>query len=137
MLYRKNVIVILLLLSAVIFGASTMQQQQPQQPPEPIKNLKVLPKNISHATLDSTMKSFRTALGVRCNFCHVPIPGSNPQKMDFASDAKKEKLTARKMLKMVMGINKKYFDKKYTSTATLPVTCITCHKGKEKPAKTI
>lgn len=141
---RKNVIVIVLLLSAVVFGAATMSkdQQQPPRPPqqqsqEPFKNLQVLPKNISHEALDSLMKSFRTALGVRCNFCHVSVPGT-PPKMDFASDDKEEKRTARKMIKMVLGINKKYFHKKATITSTaLSVTCASCHNGKEKPIKSL
>jgi len=145
MLHKKNIIVIVLLLSAVIFGASTMPQQQgpqqqgpqQQQNQEPPKNLKILPKNISKAALDSLMKSFRLALGVRCNFCHVSLPGT-PPKMDFASDDKKEKVMARKMITMMLAINKKYFDKKGPITTTaLNVTCASCHNGKEKPIKSL
>ena len=35
------------------------------------KNLKVLPKNITKPQMDSVMKHFTVALGVKCNFCHV------------------------------------------------------------------
>jgi hypothetical protein len=143
MLYKKNVIIIVLLLSAVVFGAATMskEQQGPQQPgpqqqqqnQEPPKNLKVLPKNITRPQLDSLMRSFRLALGVRCNFCHVSLPGT-PPKMDYASDEKKEKVRARGMIKMMLAINKKYFDKKGSITTTaLNVTCASCHNGKQKP----
>jgi nitrate/TMAO reductase-like tetraheme cytochrome c subunit len=135
MIYRKNITVILLILSGIVFGAYTMpgqQQAAQQETPEPFKNLKVLPKNISHEALDSVMKSFRTALGVRCNFCHVPTAG-NPQKMDYAADTKEEKKVSRAMIKMMMDINKRHFDNKNAITASLSVNCMTCHNGKQKP----
>jgi hypothetical protein len=139
MYLRKNIIIVLgLIISAVIFGAFMPQQQGPAQggPPqnqEPPKNLKVLPKNIARAELDSIMRSFRTALGVRCNFCHAAAPGT-PPRMDYASDEKPEKIKARQMMKMMMDINKKYFNKKASITSNaLAVTCAGCHNGKQKP----
>ena len=45
---------------------------------------------------------------------------------DFASDAKKEKVTARKMLVMVHRINEQDFK-------DVKVTCFTCHRGATKP----
>ncbi|HCN82603.1 MAG TPA: c-type cytochrome [Sphingobacteriaceae bacterium] len=141
MLLRKNIIAVVLVLLAVIFGAATQpQQQQPpqQQPQAPVayKNLKVLPKNITKAELDTTMRRFRAALGVRCNFCHAQS-ATNPQQMDFPSDAKPEKTTARGMIKMAMAINKKYFHQKgnLKNLGALRVSCKTCHNGKEKPEK--
>lgn len=137
MILRKNITAIILLLSAIIFGAATQPQpQQQQQAPVAYKNLKVLPKDITKAELDTTMRRFRAALGVRCNFCHVQS-ATNPQQMDFASDAKKEKTTARGMIKMVMAINKKYFHEKgdLKNIAASRVTCKTCHNGKQEPEK--
>ena len=55
------------------------------------------------------MKFFAQSLGVRCTFCHVGIEGQPLSTFDFASDAKKEKLTARKMLVMVHRINSQDF----------------------------
>ena len=36
------------------------------------KNLKVLSKNTTKDELEIVMKEFKTALGVKCNFCHAP-----------------------------------------------------------------
>jgi hypothetical protein len=99
------------------------------------KNLKVLPKDINKQQMDSVMKSFTVALGVKCNFCHVF--NQEQKAMDFASDANKHKGIAREMLKMTAKINDKYFDVKNAKSlnADLEVTCYTCHNGKAHPAK--
>ena len=39
--------------------------------PDKFRNLKVLPKDISKHELESTMRGFAFALGVRCDHCHV------------------------------------------------------------------
>ena len=102
---------------------------------EPLyKNLKVLPKNITKPQMDSVMKNFTTALGVKCNFCHVR---NEAQKAwNFAADSNKHKGIARQMMRMTATINKKYFDVKNSKalTADLEVTCYTCHNGKAHPA---
>jgi len=99
------------------------------------KNLKVLPKNITKEQMDSVMHHFTGSLGVKCNFCHVF--NQEQKAMDFASDANEHKQTAREMMKMTAGLNKKYFDVKNSKnlTAKLEVTCFTCHNGKEEPGK--
>lgn len=94
------------------------------------KNLKVLPKDISDEALEGTMQSFNAALGVKCSFCHA---AGTDNKLDFASDANPHKNTARAMMKMTMGINKKYFGTK--NPAEFSVNCATCHNGNEKPVK--
>ena len=106
-----------LFLSLAAFG-----QEPPAGPPpgghrlpEP-KNLKILkPEHLME-----TMQSFRVALGVRCDFCHV--------QGDFASDEKPHKEIARKMIAMSHEINAKFDDGK------MHVTCYTCHRGAEEPA---
>jgi hypothetical protein len=100
------------------------------------KNLKVLPKNITKTQMDSVMKSFTVALGVKCNFCHMKVEGTDT--WDFPSDANKHKLIARDMMKMTTKINKKYFD--YGGdvedlNAKLNVTCFSCHNGKKEPLR--
>jgi cytochrome c2 len=95
------------------------------------KNLKVLPKNISHEKLEAIMDGFKDALGVKCGHCHASQEG-NPRKLDFASDAKPEKATARKMIKMTEQINKKYF-RHSNGEAMIQVQCKTCHRGNTKP----
>lgn len=104
-------------------------------PEERAKNLKVLPKDISHDDLMKEMRSYNKALGVKCDFCHAKQP-ENPQKLDFVSDDKEEKETAREMLRMTMRINKKYFKsgKDEKGMQIMTVTCYTCHNGQKEPS---
>jgi hypothetical protein len=97
------------------------------------KNLKILPKNITHEQMDSVMHHFTNSLGVKCNFCHVRT--ADGKEWDFASDENKHKLVARKMMTMTGKINDKYFDVtgKKSLDAKLMVTCYTCHHGKTDP----
>lgn len=106
-----------------------------EEPPR-YKNLKVLPKDITKEQMDSVMHHFTGSLGVKCNFCHAF--NAREKKLDFASDEKPEKHTARAMLKMTQKLNKKYFEVKNSKslTAELEVTCFTCHHGNEHPKTT-
>src|SRR6187402_422692 len=85
--------------------------------------------------MDSVMHHFADAMGQKCNFCHVF--NQTDQKMDFVSDAKKEKAEAREMMKMTIKLNKKFFEIKNSKEldAKLEVTCFTCHHGAEHPQK--
>ena len=117
----------------IIVGLQTSGQQTSGEPEKP-RNLKVLPKNISHDELIQIMKGFSRALGVRCGECHMDIAGSPPEhpEFDFASDAKPEKNTARVMMKMVKTINEKYISKAGNGKFE-NVGCVTCHMGSTKP----
>jgi len=86
------------------------------QPPAP-KNLKLLPADDK---LIPTMRSFTTALGVKCDYCH--------NVKDFSSDQKEEKGFARHMITMAKDINGNFHDGK------VHVTCYTCHRGATEPA---
>ncbi|TDG35100.1 c-type cytochrome [Pedobacter changchengzhani] len=131
MKYRKFS-VIALLLSTVIAMSAFMPKNIDDHKP---KNLKVLPKDISHADLDTIMVNFKLALGVKCNHCHASM-ADDPKKLDFASDAKPEKETARYMMRMTAKLNKKYFSKEmHDGKSVNSVNCITCHNGKTAPAK--
>ena len=100
----------------------------------PKRNLKVLPKDISHEELDKVMDSWKVALGVKCNFCHAPSQDSTSHHLDFASDAKPEKDIARHMFKMAAKINKKYFSFDKDDKGNIQaVTCMTCHHGSPHP----
>ncbi len=126
----KKTFLVLLSFSALIISVAFTTFDPP-----PFKNLKILPKNISEEALDSIMEHYSVSLGVKCGFCHVH---SEDNKIwDVASDAKPEKLIARKMMLMTNGINTKYFppekgtkDKRLIQT----ITCFTCHKGEAIPA---
>src|ERR1700754_478667 len=119
------------LLAGVVLLASmtTIQQQTPQQNQHKYTNLKILPKHITDKELGDIMNKWRRSLGVQCNFCHARNEATN--QMDFASDAKPEKLTARKMFLMAAKINRKFFDTKKDSLgmAIENISCYTCHHG--------
>ena len=121
--------------AAATFSMSVAFAQTPPAQPAfaapPYKNLKVLPQDIPRPQLLGTMKLFSQSLGVRCTFCHVGEEGKPLSTFDFASDAKKEKLVARKMLMMVHRINDQDFGVK--QFADVKVTCYTCHRGSTKP----
>lgn len=109
-------------------------------PPPPPENLKVLPKDWTRPQVQQLMQTFNQSLGVMCNHCHVPNPGAPPgpdgrgPQLNYALDDKEEKQIARRMISMVMDINK--------TTASIgekgvaeKVTCFTCHNGAETPKK--
>ena len=91
----------------------------------------MLPKDISRDQLMRNMKFFAQSLGVRCTHCHVGEEGKPLSTFDFASDAKKEKQIARKMLAMVHRINSRISAIK--DFKDVKVTCFTCHRGATKP----
>lgn len=92
---------------------------KPKQMPEP-KNLQVLKPGPGE--LIPLMRSYNTALGVQCTFCHV--------KGDFASDENRHKVTARAMITMTQDIHAKLGR---TPDAKAVVSCYTCHRGEEHP----
>jgi hypothetical protein len=80
------------------------------------------PKNLKILTADQVMpamRSYTAGLGVKCDFCHV--------SGDFASDEKKPKLTARRMIAMTTQINTTHFAGKDR------ISCFTCHHGENEP----
>lgn len=103
--------------------------------PDKYTNLKVLPKDISKRDMESAMRAFALALGVRCEHCHVEKKA--PERgFDFAADDKEPKKTARVMLQMVSAINHDYISKVPKTppeTAVIQVQCMTCHHGLTQP----
>ena len=135
---KKTVSVIMLLAAGVMISVAATKPTVPTSPKSItkndtglFKNLQILPKDISKDSLDKIMDGFKAALGVRCNFCHA----FNNGKMDFASDEKPEKASAREMMKMTNKINLKYFGgkKEVFNQAVMEVSCNTCHNGKAHP----
>src|ERR1044071_1918144 len=94
---RNYLPAILLIVVVVISGAASLG---PSPSTEGYKNLKVLQKDITKQQLDSVMAHFCVSLGVKCNFCHAPMADTLNKHLDFASDAKEEKNTAREMFRM-------------------------------------
>ncbi len=98
-------------------------------------NLKVLPDTTSGETVRHIMMGFTQALGVRCSFCHDDSKGKEFSDIDFPSDAKPEKETAREMMKMMGAINNNFLAKlkKNDNDNVMQVKCITCHRGYHEP----
>src|SRR5947209_13989023 len=84
------------------------------------KNIQVL-KGMPDSQLLPVMHQMRTALGVRCDYCHIAENDS------YWKDDKPEKQTARRMIQMTFDINKANFGGKPV------VTCNTCHRGQTEP----
>src|SRR6266566_1758838 len=95
-------------------GASSAPKTASQQ----FKNVQVL-KDIPADQLIPSMQFITASLGVECEYCHVE------HAMD--KDDKKTKVTARKMMEMMITINAENFD------GHREVTCYTCHQGGAKP----
>lgn len=107
-------------------GRSGVAQSPPargqvQRTEEVYKNIQVL-QGVPADQLNPTMRLITTSLGVQCTFCHVP--GAEDK------DDKQEKQTARRMMQMVLAINKDSFD------GRVQVTCYTCHRGSPSPVGT-
>jgi tetratricopeptide (TPR) repeat protein len=110
------------------------------------------------------MQQFTRALGVQCTYCHlentpppltveeaaaqaaVPPPagrgrgrGRGGPQMDYASDDKRQKRTARLMLTLVSDINAKIAAlpaspaRAARDAASARVQCATCHRGVPNP----
>jgi photosynthetic reaction center cytochrome c subunit len=93
----------------------------PKLAEEEYKNIQVL-KGIPAEQLIPTMQFVAASLGVECEHCHVEHANDK--------DDKKPKLTARKMMTMMMAINKENFE------GHREVTCYSCHRGSLKPVAT-
>ena len=126
---------------AALLGAATLcvtPAAAHAQIPEKFENLQVLPKDIPRDSLLKVMRGFTSALGVRCDFCHMQREGAPSQggqvPLNFASDDKPEKKNARVMLRMVRDINGEQLPK-LADRADPPVTvtCLTCHRGLSRP----
>lgn len=84
------------------------------------KNVQVL-KEMPDSQLLPVMHQMRSALGVRCDYCHIA------ENESYWKDDKPEKQTARRMLQMTLDINRANFGGKPI------VTCNTCHRGQTEP----
>lgn len=101
------------------------------QVPEKFTNLKVLPRDIHRSDLIGIMRGFSFSVGVRCEYCHAAQPEAKTG-LDFASDAKEPKRTARVMMQMVEAINRDHLSR-IGKPAPVQVECTTCHRGIPQP----
>lgn len=92
----------------------------PKLAEEEYKNIQAL-KGIPAEQVIPSMQFIAASLGVECEYCHV-------EQKD--KDDKKAKVTARKMINMMMAINKENFE------GHREVTCYSCHRGSPDPVAT-
>ncbi|MDQ3907722.1 MAG: c-type cytochrome, partial [Acidobacteriota bacterium] len=105
-------------------GAGQQRQPGPDVPAEQaFKNIQVL-KGMPSDQLGATMDFFSTSLGVNCGFCHARNAAGTG--LDFASDAKDEKKTARAMIAMQMDLNAHHLE----AFDGERISCYTCHQGR-------
>ena len=83
-----------LLLSLASSGALAAQGRFP---PDSLTNLQVIPKGTPVQQVIGMMRGFTSALGVRCQYCHLGEEGQPLSTFNFASDEKRTKKTARIM----------------------------------------
>jgi hypothetical protein len=94
---------------------------------EVFKNIQVL-KGVPVNEFMGTMGVFSAALGMSCEDCHA----ANDSKWENnAVDTSERKRTARRMVAMMIGINKAYFGGKQA------VTCYSCYRGGDHPKATV
>jgi len=102
------------------------------QMPDQFTNLQFFPKDIPKDQLIGVMRGFSFSLSVRCEYCHAGKGGNELKDMNYASDEKESKRTARAMLRMVEAINQQYIGK-LGKQAPKQVGCVTCHHGLSTP----
>jgi len=121
-----------MMLGLIVALAAARAQSTPTQAPassavapklaeEQFKNIQAL-KGIPADQLIPAMQFIAASLGVECEHCHV--------EHAFEKDDKKPKVTARKMINMMMAINKDNFE------GHREVTCYSCHRGSADPMGT-
>jgi len=95
------------------------------------KNIQVL-KELPERQLFPLMNTISTSLGVKCDYCHIKN-GKNPKtggdNWIWDLDDNPKKLIGRRMIKMVLDINRTNFN------GETFVTCQTCHRGSTVPER--
>ncbi len=126
---KTLILAALMSVAILLAGVTTVSAQIPDE----FTNLQLLNPEIEKDRLVGTMKNWADGLGVRCNHCHVGP--DDLQGMNFASDEKAEKRTARKMLEMSRVINRELMKEIPIAEGrrSMVVSCFTCHRGQTKP----
>lgn len=133
-IHRKTLSLLAIAVFAIITTAANINKQSRY------KNLKILPQDITQRNMDSIMNAYCSALHVSCDFCHIPAkknmfsftPASDT--LDFSLDGEMKE-NARRMIRITMDINTRYF---YFDSTIKPiylnvVNCNTCHRGNAFP----
>jgi len=117
----------------LVVASNLSAQVQGKFPPDSLINTKVIPKSTPVMDVVGTMRNFTSALGVRCQFCHLGSEGQPLAEFDFASDQKRNKLVARQMMRMLAEINQRLDTIPEKGHPAVTATCSTCHRGVSRP----
>jgi hypothetical protein len=119
---------------AIALGPGALASQASGKwPPDSLVNVQVFPKTTPVMDVVGAMRNFAFGLGVRCQYCHVGEEGMPLERFDFPSDEKRTKLVARQMMRMVQEINRRLDTIPGRTAPGLEVSCVTCHRGVNKP----
>jgi photosynthetic reaction center cytochrome c subunit len=99
-------------------GTARPDAEKPKMAEEVYKNIQTF-KGTPADQLIPAMQFFTASLGVTCDYCH--------DVDDRSRDDKKTKQTARRMVRMMLALNKNNFE------GQPEVTCYSCHHGAETP----
>jgi len=132
MIQRLSILILIVI--AVSLVAVTASSQTTDKPVEQVrKNIQVL-KGLPDSQIFLVMNFVGDSLGVHCDYCHVKGE-KNPQTGEdtwlWEKDDKKNKLTGREMMRMVLDLNHNVFKREGT------VTCYTCHRGSTRPERMV
>lgn len=116
----------------VLAAAALLPPLAQAQIPDKFTNLQLLPKDATRAQVVETMRGFASALGVRCNHCHVGADPATLEGFDFAADTKQAKRVTRAMMRMTQEINQRLLPEMGREPA-IKVQCVTCHHGLTHP----
>lgn len=104
-------------LSPLARSAASPADDREKTTEQVFKNIQVL-KGLPASQLQQVMAVLTASLGVRCSHCHTN---------QFDRDDRPAKQTARKMMQIVLDLNKGTFAGKDA------INCFTCHRGQPKP----
>ena len=119
--------VIVAAVAALAVWLAPTADAQPPRRPRPLENIKAL-TGWTSAEVREEMQRMSDAIGVKCAHCHV--------QGNFASDEKRSKHTARRMLELTMALNAENFSSHTPGEGQSKlgrVTCYTCHQGAQVP----
>lgn len=113
------------LAAAALAAPQAGDESKPMMSDQAFKNVQVL-KGIPLDEFMGTMGVMTGSLGFDCSECHT---GAGTDQVNWAADTA-NKVAARKMVKMVAGINRDNFGGRQV------VTCYSCHHGRDRPLTT-
>ncbi len=114
-----------MVIPALLLGVFSFAQdaKKAETSAQKYKNIKVL-KDLPADQLGPLMHKINTALGVKCDYCHV----INADHSGFDLDTKPQKQKAREMIIMTREISKRQ------KTLEGKASCFMCHHGSAEPA---